>query len=455
MHLHILGICGTFMGGIALIARAAGHRVTGCDANVYPPMSNQLAASGIELINGWDADQIALQPDAFVIGNVVSRGNPLMEAILDRGLPYISGPQWLRENVLAGKWVVAVAGTHGKTTAASMVAWILEHAGLEPGFLIGGVPENFDVSARLTGSRFFVVEADEYDTAFFDKRSKFLHYPARTTILNNLEFDHADIFPDLAAIETQFHHFVRTLPASGLIVANGADAALARVLARDCHTPVERFGAADGWSAGAAGADGFDALWRGQKQGRVSWTLTGAHNQANALAAIAAARHCGVAPGQAIAALGAFEGVKRRMEVRGIVNGITVYDDFAHHPTAIASTLEGLRSKVNGERILAVIEPRSNTMKLGMMKDRLAGSLAAADRVYCYSAGLKWDAAAALGSRAVVCDDLQRLVEQLAGDVRRGDHVLVMSNGSFGGIHEKLLARLAQGKPGEREGGRA
>ena len=455
MHLHILGICGTFMGGLALIARAAGHRVTGCDANVYPPMSDQLAASRIELINGWDVDQIALQPDAFVIGNVVTRGNPLMEAILDRGLPYISGPQWLRENVLVGKWVVAVAGTHGKTTVASMVAWILEHAGLEPGFLIGGVPENFDVSARLTSSRFFVVEADEYDTAFFDKRSKFLHYPARTTILNNLEFDHADIFPDLAAIETQFHHFVRTLPASGLLVVNGGDEALDRVLARGCYTPVERFGAAGGWSAGALHADGFDVLWKGEKLGRVNWMLTGTHNQANAFAAIAAARHCGVAPAQAIAALGAFEGVKRRMEVRGIVNGITVYDDFAHHPTAIASTLEGLRSKVNGERILAVIEPRSSTMKLGMMKDRLAASLAGADRVYCYSAGLKWDAAAALGPRAVVCDDLQRLVEQLAGEARRGDHVLVMSNGGFGGIHDKLLASLAQGKPGEREGGRA
>ena len=468
MHLHILGICGTFMGGLALIARAASHRVTGCDANVYPPMSNQLAASGIELIEGWKADQIALKPDVFVVGNVVTRGNPLMEEILERGFPYISGPQWLRENVLAGKWMVAVAGTHGKTTVAAMLTWVLEESGLAPGFLIGGVPTNFGVSARLNppqppfakgGSNpltppfdkggqggFFVVEADEYDTAFFDKRSKFLHYPARTTILNNLEFDHADIFPDLAAIETQFHHFVRTLPASGLIVANGADEALARVLARGCYTPVERFGAADGWSAGAAGTDGFDALWRGQKQGRVGWTFAGAHNQANALAAIAAARHCGVAPAQAIAALGAFEGVKRRMEVRGVVNGITVYDDFAHHPTAIASTLEGLRSKVNGERILAVIEPRSYTMKLGMMKDRLAGSLAAADRVYCYSAGLHWDAAATLGPRAVVCDDLQRLVEQLASETRRGDHVLVMSNGGFGGIHEKLLARLAKNR---------
>jgi len=488
MHLHILGICGTFMGGIALIARAAGHRVTGCDANVYPPMSNQLAASGIELINGWDADQVALQPDAFVIGNVVTRGNPLMEEILDRGFPYISGPQWLRENVLVGKWVIAVAGTHGKTSVASMVAWILEESGLAPGFLIGGVPNNFGVSARIGGNRDqggvtpaevpvrpsglderdrhgetlrvspFVVEADEYDTAFFDKRSKFLHYPARTTVLSNLEFDHADIFPDLAAIETQFHHYVRTLPASGLIVANGTDAAVARVLERGCYTPVERFGTAQEWSVGAQDAGGFEVRRKGETQGRVAWPLTGAHNQANALAAIAAARHCGVAPAQAIAALGAFEGVKRRMEVRGIVNGITVYDDFAHHPTAIMTTLEGLRGKVDGARILAVIEPRSNTMKLGVMKDRLAASLGAADRVFCYSGGLQWDAAAVLaplGAKAAVYGDLQRLVEEIAGAARRGDHVLVMSNGGFGGIHEKLLARLAQAKPGEREGGRA
>jgi UDP-N-acetylmuramate: L-alanyl-gamma-D-glutamyl-meso-diaminopimelate ligase len=476
MHLHILGICGTFMGGIALLARAAGHRVTGCDANVYPPMSTQLAAQGIELIEGWGADQVALEPDVFVIGNVVTRGNPLMEEILDRGFPYVSGPQWLKENVLAGKWVVAVAGTHGKTTVASMLAWILEESGLAPGFLVGGVPNNFGVSARLGGGgargrspnpeaqtrpglarqdRYgetprvspFVVEADEYDTAFFDKRSKFVHYPARTAVLNNLEFDHADIFPDLAAIETQFHHFVRTLPANGLIVANGADEALARVLARGCYTPVERFGVADGWTASAVAGDGCDVLWRGQKQGRVRWSLQGAHSRANALAAIAAARHCGVAPAQAIDALGAFAGVKRRMEVRGSADGITVYDDFAHHPTAIEATLEGLRSKVNSARILAVLEPRSNTMKLGVMKDRLAASLAAADRVYCYSAGLKWDAAAALGSlgnRAMVCDDLGRLVEQLAREARRGDHVLIMSNGGFGGIHEKLLARLAK-----------
>jgi UDP-N-acetylmuramate: L-alanyl-gamma-D-glutamyl-meso-diaminopimelate ligase len=469
MHLHILGICGTFMGGLALLARAAGHRVTGCDANVYPPMSTQLAAEGIELVEGWNRDQIALKPDAYVIGNVVTRGNSLMEEILERGFPYISGPQWLRENVLAGKWVLAVAGTHGKTTVASMLAWILEQAGLKPGFLIGGIPENFGVSARPNppqppfakgGSHapqppfdkrgqggFFVVEADEYDTAFFDKRSKFVHYPARTAILNNLEFDHADIFPDLAAIETQFHHFVRTLPASGLVVANGADAALARVLARGCYTPVERFGVTDGWAVTAVAADGFDVLWRLEKQGRVQWALQGAHNQANALAAIAAARHCGVSPAQAIAALGAFEGVKRRMEVRGVAGGVTVYDDFAHHPTAIAATLEGLRAKVNSSRILAVLEPRSNTMKAGIMKDRLAASLAGADRVYCYSAGLQWDAAAALaplGTKAEVHADFGRLLEAVSAVAKPGDHVVIMSNGGFNGIHEKLLARLAK-----------
>jgi len=448
VHLHILGICGTFMGGIALLARAAGHRVTGCDANVYPPMSTQLVAQGIELIEGWSADQVALKPDVFVIGNVVTRGNPLMEAILDRGSPYISGPQWLRENVLAGRWVVAVAGTHGKTTVSAMVAWILERAGLEPGFLIGGVPGNFGVSAKLTSRRggHFVVEADEYDTAFFDKRSKFVHYPARTAVLNNLEFDHADIFPDLASIETQFHHFVRVLSPSGLIVANGVDDALARVLARGCWTPVEPFDMAGGWSAVLV-EDGFDVLWRGEHQGRVHWALQGAHNRANALAAIAAARHCGVPPAQAIGALAAFAGVKRRMEVRGVVKGVTVYDDFAHHPTAIETTLDGLRAGVDSARILAVIEPRSNTMKLGVMKDRLAASLAAADRVYCYSAGLKWDAAAvlaSLGGKTVVTDDFEKLLTAIADDARAGDHVVVMSNGGFGGIQEKLLQRLAE-----------
>jgi len=449
VHLHILGICGTFMGGVALLARAAGHRVTGCDANVYPPMSTQLAAQGIDLTEGWSAEQIALKPDVFVVGNVVTRGNPLMEAILDRGLPYVSGPQWLRENVLAGRWVAAVAGTHGKTTTAAMLAWILEASGLAPGFLIGGVPGNFGVSARHSSSAsqspFFVVEADEYDTAFFDKRSKFVHYPARTAVLNNLEFDHADIFPDLISIETQFHHFVRTLPASGLIVANGSDTALARVLARGCYTPVERFAVSDGWSAAAAGPDGFDVLWRGEKQGRVQWALQGAHNQANALAAIAAARHCGVAPARAILALRSFEGVKRRMEVRGVASGVTVYDDFAHHPTAIAATLEGLRSKVNSGRILAVLEPRSSTMKAGVMKDRLAASLVHADRVYCYSAGLQWDAAttlAPLGKKAEIHADFDRLLDAISAGARAGDHIVVMSNGGFNGIHDKLLTLL-------------
>jgi len=430
-----------------VIAQAAGHRVTGCDANVYPPMSTQLAARGIQLIEGYEADQLALNPDLWVIGNVVSRGRPLVEGILNQGFPYVSGPQWLAENILASRYVLAVSGTHGKTTTSSMLAWILEDAGFAPGFLIGGVPQNFGVSARLGSGKHFVIEADEYDTAFFDKRSKFVHYPARTAVLNNLEFDHADIFPDLVAIETQFHHFVRTLPASGLIVANGADAALARVLARGCYTPVERFGVADGWAATAVAADGFDVLWSGEKQGRVRWALQGAHNQANALAAIAAARHCGVAPAQAIAALGGFQGVKRRMEVRGVAGDVTVYDDFAHHPTAIAATLEGLRAKVDSSRILAVLEPRSNTMKAGVMKDRLAASLAGADRVYCYSAGLQWDAAAALaplGTKAEVHADFGRLLDAVSAAAKPGDHIVIMSNGGFNSIHEKLLARLAK-----------
>ncbi|KPK19880.1 MAG: UDP-N-acetylmuramate:L-alanyl-gamma-D-glutamyl-meso-diaminopimelate ligase [Betaproteobacteria bacterium SG8_41] len=425
MHLHILGICGTFMGGMALLARAAGHRVSGCDANVYPPMSTQLAAQGIELTEGWAAEQAALRPDVFVIGNVVTRGNPLMEEILNRGLPYVSGPQWLKENVLAGRWVAAVAGTHGKTTVASMLAWILEHAGLAPGFLIGGIPNNFGVSARLNPPQppfdkggqggFFVVEADEYDTAFFDKRSKFVHYPSRTTVLNNLEFDHADIFPDLAAIETQFHHFVRTLPANGLIVVNGLDRSLGQVLARGCYTPVERFGVGDGWSAGTQQGDGFEVLFQNKIVGRVVSSLAGAHNQANALAAIAAARHCGVAPSQAIEAFRDFKGIKRRMEVRGVVNSITIYDDFAHHPTAIQATLAGLRARVGAGRIVVVVEPRSNTMKLGVMNDRLAPSLDRADRVFCYSAGVQWDAAAvlaALGAKAEAHADFDALLER-------------------------------------------
>ena len=450
MHLHILGICGTFMGGIAAIAKASGHTVTGCDANVYPPMSTQLEAQGIKLIEGYGADQLNLAPDVFVIGNVVTRGNAMLEEILNRGLPYISGPQWLAENVLRGRWVLAVAGTHGKTTTTAMLAWVLEHAGLKPGFLIGGVPENFRVSARLGEAPFFVIEADEYDTAFFDKRSKFVHYAPRTAILNNLEFDHADIFADLAAIETQFHHLVRTVPGAGLIVSNGADLNLARVLARGAWTPVERFGIAGGWEAGAQSADGrFAVSFNGKPQGEVQWDLLGVHNQLNALAALAAARHAGVAPAVAIEALTAFENVKRRLELRGTVNGILVYDDFAHHPTAIRMTLEGLRAKtaqsLQPKRIIAVLEPRSNTMKLGVMKDALAGSLAAADRVFCYGTGLGWDPTAALaplGAKAEIHQDMAKLVAAIAQAAKAGDHILIMSNGSFGGIHDKLLEHL-------------
>ncbi len=446
MHIHILGICGTFMGGIAAIARNAGHTVTGCDANVYPPMSDQLRALGIELTEGWDASQINLKPDVFVVGNVVTRGNPLMEAILERGLTYTSGPQWLADNVLRDKWVLAVAGTHGKTTTSAMLAWILDDARMRPGFLVGGIPQNFGMSARLTDSPFFVIEADEYDTAFFDKRSKFVHYRPRTVILNNLEYDHADIFPDLAAIETQFHHLVRTVPGNGLIVSNGTDANLDRVLERGLWTPVERFGGSGGWSAGEPDASGhFDVFFDGTLQGRVKWALIGEHNRMNALAAIAAARHAGVPAATAIDALGRFENVKRRMEVRGSVHGITVYDDFAHHPTAITTTVEGLRAKVGKARILAVLEPRSNTMKLGVMKAALPDSLAGADLVYCYGANLGWDAAEALaplGAKARVFDNLDQLVSQLVADARPGDHVLMMSNGGFGGIHAKLLDAL-------------
>lgn len=447
MHIHILGICGTFMGGLAVLAREAGHKVTGCDANVYPPMSTQLEAQGIALIEGYDPKQLDLKPDLFVIGNVVTRGNPLMEAILDRGLPYASGPQWLREHVLQGRWVLAVAGTHGKTTTSAMLAWVLEHAGLHPGFLIGGVPQNFGVSARLTESPFFVIEADEYDTAFFDKRSKFVHYAPRTVVLNNLEYDHADIFPDLAAIETQFHHLVRTVPGNGLIVANGREEALDRVLARGAWTPVERFGGDGAWQAGPADDSGvFEVLHQGASRGRVLWDLSGEHNRMNALAAIAAARHAGVPVIGGVDALSGFKSVKRRMELRGVQRGVSVYDDFAHHPTAIATTVSGLRRKAGRARILAVIEPRSNTMKLGVMKQALPGSLQDADRVYCYSGGLNWDAAEALaplGDRAEVHADLDALVRRIAGEAQSGDQVLVMSNGGFGGIHDKLLQQLA------------
>ena len=440
-HIHILGICGTFMGGIAAIAKQAGYRVTGCDANVYPPMSTQLEAQGIELIEGFGVEQLSLKPDMFVIGNVVSRGNPLMEEILNRNLPYVSGPQWLADTLLRDKWVLAVAGTHGKTTTTSMLAWILEYANMNPGFLIGGVPQNFGISARITESPFFVIEADEYDTAFFDKRSKFVHYRPRTAVLNNLEFDHADIFADLAAIETQFHHLVRTVPGNGLVVSNGREESLQRVLQRGCWTPLELFGSNEGWQIDEANL----VTLHGKAQGTLQWDLMGEHNRMNALAALAAARHAGVPVAQGLAALSEFKNVKRRMEVRGTVNGITVYDDFAHHPTAIATTIEGLRKKAGRARILAVLEPRSNTMKLGVMKDALPASLKDADAVFCYGANLGWDARGALaplGSKAMVSDDLNELIAAIALAAKPGDQVLVMSNGGFGGIHEKLLQRL-------------
>jgi len=442
MHIHILGICGTFMGGIAAIAKQAGYRVTGCDANVYPPMSTQLEAQGIELIEGFAVAQLELKPDVFVIGNVVSRGNPLMEEILNQNLPYASGPQWLADTLLRDKWVLGVAGTHGKTTTSSMLAWILEDAGLNPGFLIGGVPQNFEISARITESKFFVIEADEYDTAFFDKRSKFVHYHPRTAILNNLEFDHADIFPDLDAIETQFHHLLRTVPGQGLVVSNGREEALQRVIERGCWTPVESFGSDNGWNIDEANQVSLNDV----AQGVLQWELMGEHNRMNGLAALAAARHAGVSAAQGLAALAKFKNVKRRMEVRGTANGITVYDDFAHHPTAIDTTVAGLRHKVGKARILAVLEPRSNTMKLGVMRDALPASLKDADLVFCYAANLGWDvrsALAPLGDKVVVEDELNALIEAIAAVAKSGDQILVMSNGGFGGIHAKLLERLA------------
>ncbi|CAB3783292.1 UDP-N-acetylmuramate--L-alanyl-gamma-D-glutamyl-meso-2,6-diaminoheptandioate ligase [Paraburkholderia ultramafica] len=459
MHIHILGICGTFMGGLAVLARGAGHTVTGCDAGVYPPMSTQLEAQGIRLIEGYDADQLnGLNADLFVIGNVVSRGNPLMEAILDRGLPYVSGPQWLGEHVLNGKWVLAVAGTHGKTTTSSMLTWLLEDAGLNPGFLIGGVPLNFGVSARLTASSFFVIEADEYDTAFFDKRSKFVHYRPKTAVLNNLEFDHADIFPDLAAIETQFHHLIRTVPGIGRVVTNGREDALERVLTRGCWSGVERFGVQGGWETlpaedGVPVDERFAVYHNSERVGVVEWQVQGEHNRMNALAAIAAARHVGVPPAQAAKSLASFRNVKRRMEVRGSVDGVTVYDDFAHHPTAIDTTVAGLRARVGRDntRILAVLEPRSNTMKLGVMKAQLPVSLADADLVFGYGApsgrdALGWNLGAALaplGGKAQAFDNLDALVKAVVHAARPGDQILVMSNGGFGGVHQKLLDALS------------
>jgi UDP-N-acetylmuramate: L-alanyl-gamma-D-glutamyl-meso-diaminopimelate ligase len=454
MHIHILGICGTFMGGVANLAQAAGHRVTGCDAQVYPPMSTQLEQIGIQLHEGFDADQIHLKPDVFVVGNVVSRGNPLMEAILDAGLPYVSGPQWLAEHILPGFEVYAVAGTHGKTTTTSMLAWIFESAGLAPGFLIGGVPKDFGVSAALPGFSDglngrrppFVIEADEYDTAFFDKRSKFVHYRPNVAILNNLEFDHADIFPDLMAIETQFHHLVRTVPQTGRLVVPRSNEALQRVLTRGCWTPVEFLDANDGWWASAGKQDAELVLTiNGSPAGSTIWAQQGEHNRCNAAAAIAAASYAGVAPQVALDALSRFKGVRRRMEQIASVRGITVYDDFAHHPTAIETTLQGLRSSAPEGRILAVIEPRSNTMKMGVWADSLARSLQNADRTFCYTKGLGWDPALALaplGNRASCYEQLDALVQAICNQAQTGDRIVVMSNGGFGGIHGLLAKAL-------------
>lgn len=453
------------MGGIAAIARQAGHRVTGCDANVYPPMSTQLEAQGIELIEGFSPEQLLqfeTMPDLFVVGNVVSRGNPLMEAILNQGLPYISGPQWLGEQVLYGKHVLAVAGTHGKTTTSAMLAWILEFNGYKPGYLIGGVPLNFTVSANLGEGKYFVIEADEYDTAFFDKRSKFVHYRPRTALLNNLEFDHADIFADLAAIETQFHHLVRTVPSNGLVVANAEEPALERVIARGAWAPVEKFGQdqQNAWSLIYQEGDSFIVLQNAKEVATVQWApdsgVMGRHNQLNALAAIACANHIGISPKDAAIALAKFKNVKRRLETIGVANNITVYDDFAHHPTAITTTVDGLRRRVGNARILAVLEPRSNTMKLGVMKAQLPTSLETADKIFAYGASagkdsLGWDLKEVLAplnnnqvDRALAFDDLGALVAAVTKEAKPGDHILVMSNGGFGGVHQKILTAIQE-----------
>jgi UDP-N-acetylmuramate: L-alanyl-gamma-D-glutamyl-meso-diaminopimelate ligase len=456
MHVHILGICGTFMGGIAALARACGHRVTGSDRNVYPPMSTQLRSLGIELIEGYDAGQLEPAPDIVVVGNVMTRGMPVIEELLNRGLPFTSGPQWLAEHVLRERWVLAVTGTHGKTTTSSLLAWILQDAGLAPGFLIGGVAANFDATARLGEGPFFVIEADEYDTAFFDKRSKFVHLRPRTLLINNIEYDHADIFPDVAAIQRQFHQLVRIVPGAGLIVWNATDRNVRAMLDMGCWTAREGFARAavpDGrWMARVA-PDGdysrFEVLEDGKSHGFVQWSLIGVHNVENALGAIVAARHAGVAPAEAIASLGRFAGVRRRLEVRGEVNGITVFDDFAHHPTAIATTLDALRRRVGGARIIAVLEPRSNTMRMGVHRDTLGPSLAAADEVWLYApADLGWDAGAAvagLGARAHLAGSIDQLVEALPARLRSGDQVLIMSNGGFGGLHDRLLGALRNG----------
>ncbi|UCJ18435.1 UDP-N-acetylmuramate:L-alanyl-gamma-D-glutamyl-meso-diaminopimelate ligase [Pseudomonas sp. MM211] len=448
MHIHILGICGTFMGSLAVLAKELGHRVTGSDANVYPPMSTQLEAQGIELMQGYDPAHLQPAPDLVVVGNAMSRGNPAVEYVLNKGLPYVSGPQWLADHVLQGRWVMAVAGTHGKTSSSSMLAWVLEHAGMAPGFLIGGVPQNFGISARLGDTPFFVVEADEYDSAFFDKRSKFVHYRPRTAILNNLEFDHADIFPDLAAIERQFHHLVRIIPGEGLVIHPASETALARVIGMGCWTPVQTTGEGGQWQARLLAADGsrFEVSFDGKVEGVVEWGLTGQHNVANALAVLAAARHVGVVPALGIEALGRFINAKRRMEKVAEVKGVTVYDDFAHHPTAIATTLDGLRKRVGDEQVIAIIEPRSNSMKLGAHRDGLAHSAVQADAVFWYAPpNLGWDLAATVAGASnptQVCDSLEAIIAGVKALVRPGTQVVIMSNGGFGGLHGKLAAAL-------------
>lgn len=449
MHIHILGICGTFMGSLAILARAQGHKVTGSDQNVYPPMSDLLTEQGIELIQGYDPAQLTPRPDMVVIGNAMKRGNPCVEAVLNQGIPYTSGPQWLHDHVLPERWVLAVAGTHGKTTTAGMLAWILEDCGYQPGFLIGGVPGNFDVSATLGNSPFFVIEADEYDCAFFDKRSKFVHYSPRTLLLNNLEFDHADIFENLAAIEKQFHHLVRVVPGDGKIIAPAQDANLKQVLSMGCWSEEEYTGDNARWQAEKVTNDcgEFDVRYDGEISGRVTWGLVGEHNMQNALMAVAAAHHVGVPVAEACRALGKFINARRRLELRGEVNGISVYDDFAHHPTAILATLQALRSKVGGTaRILVVLEPRSNTMKMGISKDDIAPALGRADEVFIFQpANIPW-LVSEITERCVQpaywSGDLDALTNMVAEHAQPGDHILMMSNGSFGGIHDKLLEKL-------------
>ncbi len=449
MHIHILGICGTFMGGLAVLARQLGHQVSGSDQNVYPPMSDQLEQQGITLMEGYRAENLAHKPDLVIIGNALSRGNPEVEAVLNQGLPYTSGAQWLADHVLQGKWVLGVAGTHGKTTTTSMLTWILEHQGFNPSFLIGGIPLNFGISARLSESSFFVLEADEYDSAFFDKRSKFVHYRPRTAILNNLEFDHADIFPDLEAIKKQFHHLVRTIPSEGLIISPACDENINDVLAMGCWTPAVKtsINADAAWNAVLHKADGssFSVTFENNEQGTVNWSLTGEHNVYNALSAIAAAKHVGILPSEAINALAHFKNVKRRMEVIAQINNVTVYDDFAHHPTAIQTTLDGLRKQVGAERIVVIVEPRSNTMRLGTHHDTLAHSFNNADLAIIYQpSNLTWDLTGLIqqADNIVICTSLDDIIARLQAEALLGGHFVIMSNGSFGGLYQRLQTAL-------------